>query len=270
MVKKLFKHEFLALFRLLLPIEGIVLGLGILTRIILLFETDSVIFEIVFRSAIFTLVVGLFGGPVAAMVLAVIRFYKNLFGKEGYLTLVLPVSNPQHILVKAAAATISVFMAIAISFLSLSIAASGELFVELVKAANYLIRYVLGVVSGWHLFGYFVEIIILSILTEFVNFLLIYACISIGQLAKKNRVFWAIGVYYLYYTVLQVLLTVGSVLSVLFINEDVWIRIFNFLEKNILSALHIGFGIGIVWMVIIGFVYFAISNFIMTKKINLE
>ena len=41
-----------------------------------------------------------------AVVLGVIRFYKNLFTKEGYLTFTLPVTSTQHILVKSTTAVL--------------------------------------------------------------------------------------------------------------------------------------------------------------------
>ena len=78
--------------------------------------------------------------------------------------------------------------------------------------------------------------------------MLYYACISIGQTAKKNRILLAIGVYYIYTIIVQVISTVFSVvfslLSVSGVLDSLLIRIsenpfpasdISFLEVPVLS-----------------------------------
>ena len=57
MVKKLFKHEFIAYMRALLPMHLIMLGVAALTRFVYFFENESTSFMIVGRSSIIALVI---------------------------------------------------------------------------------------------------------------------------------------------------------------------------------------------------------------------
>ena len=107
MVKKLFKHEIFALWRLMAPIWGVLFGVSILGRFIQLFEQETVAYDIVSGSAIFFYIVALLACLVCPFVFAITRFYRNLFKGEGYLTLTLPVTTDQHILVKLVVAVLT-------------------------------------------------------------------------------------------------------------------------------------------------------------------
>ena len=107
MVKKLFKHEMHAVWRLMIPIWCVLCGVSILGRFIQLFEQESVAYNIINGSAIFFYVVSLGACVVCPFVFAVTRFHRNLFSGEGYLSFTLPVTNHQHILVKLAVAVIT-------------------------------------------------------------------------------------------------------------------------------------------------------------------
>ena len=52
MVKKLFKHEFHAMWRSMIPMWVVLLGLSLMGRLIHLFETDNLIYDIVSSSAV--------------------------------------------------------------------------------------------------------------------------------------------------------------------------------------------------------------------------
>ena len=50
---------------------------------------------------------------------------------------------------------------------------------------------------------YIIEVLLLILVAIICGYLLIYACISIGQLARKNKILAAVGVYFGYSVVLQ-------------------------------------------------------------------
>ena len=270
MVKKLFKHEFKAMFRSLLPIEGVILGIGILARFILFFEQDTTAFDIVYGSTIAALVIALIAGPVAAFVLGITRFHKNLFTGEGYLSFTLPVTPTQHLYVKVITAVVMEILAVLVAVLTFCIATSGDLLTEVIKAGTYLIKLAFTQLSAIDLSFYIVEIILFLIVSAFYGYLVIYACISLGQTAKKNRTLCAVGIYFGYYMISQTVGTVFVVAINALTQLDFFNKIISFLEEHPYETAHMAFCGVTVWYAILSVVFFFISRFVMRKKLNLE
>ncbi len=269
MVKKLIKHEFMALGRLLLPMYVILLGLSLITRIIVFFETDSVIYDIISGSAIIVMCLGLVAGLMYTVVSCIIRFYKNLFSKEGYLTFTLPVSVEAHLLTKLLAAVVAYISSFAVIFGAFCIATSGELLVEIFKAAGFLFGKAYEGL-GIHLVLYIAEAIIYTLIASCSGFLLYYACMCIGQLAKRSRVLLAIGVFFGYYYITQILVTVGVVLFSVFADSDFMIDLSMWIYDNAILSGHLFLLFLIAGSAVMGAVYYLIAHAIMKKKLNLE
>ena len=94
MLGKLLKHEFKATARTMLPMFGVVLVLSLLANLSFaqIADTDSGALDILFGLFIFAFFLGLFTMGVMSLVVMIQRFYKNVLGDEGYLTLTLPVN----------------------------------------------------------------------------------------------------------------------------------------------------------------------------------
>ena len=271
MVKKLFKHEFLSLFRLMLPIECAVLGAGILVRIIFLFESKNELSESLRYSAIFIMVVALAAGTISAITFGVKRYYNNLFTVEGYLSFTLPVTPAQHIFVKAITATAFEFIAGFIAIISFCIASAGDLLEEVFELIAYLLKLAFNEYNPAHLILFVFELIILLILSTVSRYLLFYCCITIGQLSQKRKVATAFGVFGLYILVTNILsVIIDVVLGNMLLGTDFINQMYEFYEKNPYLCTHIGFIISLAWYVAISAVYFLISNIIIKKKLNLE
>lgn len=269
MVKKLLKHEFMALSRMLVPMYIILIGLSLVTRIIAIFENDSVIYNIILGSSIAILVIGLFVGLVYTLVSCVIRFYKNLFTKEGYLTLTLPISTEAHILTKLFTSAVAYIASLGVIFIAFCVATSGELLVECFKAVGYILNFAfesLGADFGF----YIAEFIVLMLVSVFTSILLFYACMCIGQLAKRSRVLLALGVYFGYYYLTQIVVTVGIVLMTVFEDTKLFADIINWIELHPTNFVHIALLGALVFELVLGGVYYLITRTIMKKKLNLE
>ncbi len=271
MVKKLFKHEFLALGRLILPIICALLGVGIFARVLLFFESDTIAYQIIEGSTFTVLVLAILASMILTTIFGVIRYYKNLFSCEGYLSFTLPVTPAQHLWVKViTAVTFDVIVMITI-VCSLMIALSGEPLTEFVKAGVYLWKHMGKELEMVHIVLYMIEFAILIVFSSFVNYFLYYTCITIGQTAKKNRVMWAVGVYFIYNIICQVISTVVSiVLSVVAYSvelEDIVIRLLEEYTYVCIHAILLG---SILWSVILGAVCFIVCHTIIRKKLNLE
>lgn len=266
MVKKLFKHEILFYLRVLVPVECAVLALAVLTRVLMMFENGSDAYATVFGLTVSIFVMAMIAGVVSCFVMSVNRFQKNLFSCEGYLTFTLPFTPAQHVFVKLGTA---VLMEIAVLLLTLAIGAvacSGDLLTEILKAAKYLLGQLLSTVPQMHLALYIVEILLLFAVYCAYQYLLIYACICIGQTARKNRTGAAFGVYFLYLIIQQILGTVAVAAEENLYTEEM----VEFMEKHYLAIAHVSFCGSIMFYLILSTVAFFICNYVLNKKLNLE
>lgn len=269
MVKKLFKHEFMALARMLVPMYVIILGLSVLTRTIVFFENDSIVYDIVSTSVIIMLCIGIGVGLVYTIVAGIIRFYKNLFSKEGYLTFTLPVSTQAHLLTKLFTAFVSYIASLAVIFTAFCIATSGELLVEIFKAAGFLMGEASGYLGADFTF-YVIEFISFMLVSILTNYMLFYACMCIGQLAKRSRVLLALGVYFGYYYITQIIATIGMIMLSVIDDTPLFNDIISWIELNPTETVHIVLIGAFVINAVLGGVYYLVAHSIMKKKLNLE
>ncbi len=272
MVKKLFKHEFLSYLRVFLPIQLVVLGMSVMVRILGLFENDSTVYFILLIASVIIFAITLEAGIIGTFIVAIRRFYKNLFTSEGYLSLTLPVSQTQHILVKAVTAAIMQFVSFLILILAFCIATSGELLTELFLAARYLFAQAFAYIDAVHLVFYLIEFLLLSIVATFAGFLLVYACIALGQTAKKHRVLLAFGIYYAHYVACQILFSVGQAVFLMSAETNkAWLdAAAEFVVENPYLCGHIGLLSLLVIELAMSVVYFFITKYVLCKKLDLE
>ena len=269
MVKKLYKHEFLAWLRVLPVIFGILLAVAGLHRIIQCFENDTVSYRIISGSASFMYAVMLMVCIASPVVFGIQRFHKNLFTGEGYLTLTLPVTPGNHLWVKSLTALAFSLISLVVCLLSVVIITAGEVLTEICKAGVYLYQRIPQQIVK-HLPGYMAEGVFLVLVSFFASYLLFYTCICIGQLFRKNRVLAAVGVYFAYYVINQMVGTAMGVGMVLLEEAGKMERIYRFIADNPYRTIHIGLCGGIVLDGLLALAFFLICHHILKKKLNLE
>ncbi|MEE1186435.1 MAG: hypothetical protein UHN02_03545 [Acutalibacteraceae bacterium] len=270
MVKKLIKYEFIAYARTMLPMILILFGVSLLNRFVQLFENRSEIYSIVFGSSVAALVITMLVCVFMTVFVGITRFYKNLFTLEGYLSFTLPVTASQHIFVKVLVATVFSVVSLAAILLSASIATFGEVLVEVFKAINYLAKEFFAFCGALNGTFYIIEAVVFLLVATISGFMLFYACIAIGQLAKKNRVLSAFGTYFAYYFICQILGTILITLVVKFYDYLPIEQIADFIYKNPFESIHIGLCLFILWEAVLGVVYYLITDSIIKKRLNLE
>lgn len=271
MVKKLFKHEFLAWLKIMSVIYIVMVTFSAAFRIFLCFENDSVAYEIisVLGVVIFTLFLTMC--ICFCPIFSVVRFYKNLFTGEGYLSLTLPVTAAQHIWVKALTSAAMTALTTLGAALSATIVMAGDVLTEVIKAAAYIMKQIPGEYTS-HIPAFCLEILIAMLVSCVFGPMLYYACICIGQLFRKHRILGAVGVYFGYYYLCQIL---GSVALGAFAIAgeagagDVIVDSVP-TTAEMLGMYHGMFCTGILWTVGIGMIYFVICHHILSKKLNLE
>lgn len=269
MVKKLFKYEISFYAKRLLPFYIILFVVAAFSRFLEIFENNTVVYNIIYGSSIFAYVVAGISSIVSVLVLAVSRYYKNLYTAEGYLSFTLPVTPTQHIFVKTATALLfDLFsiVAFALSFLIISI---GDLGVEVFRAIAYLADKYFDKL-GVHGVFYIPEVLLLLLVASIFSLFIFYSCVTIGQLAKKNRVAASVGVYFGFYLIEQIIGTVMIIVVAIVSEYDWWDRFVSKILRGIKVYLHIGFIGYTLILAAVAVALFFINRHIMTKKLNLE
>ncbi len=269
MVRKLYKHEFLAWLRVIWIVWTIVLVSAIFNRGIQLFENDSIYYGILFGSGVLLYVVALLCCMAFPLIFGIVRFYRNFFTGEGYLTFTLPATKAQLLWVKISTAVCFSIVSVVVCMASGCIVMAGEVLEEVCKAAAYLMSLVPADLTA-HLIGWAVELLLLLLAADFAGHLFYYTCICIGQLFRKNRVLAAVGVYFGFYVIAQILSTVGMVVFTMLTAAGVWDGIIVWIAEHAEIAVHSYLGGFAVLTVLMGLVYYWICHHIIHKKLNLE
>ncbi len=272
MVKKLFKHEFIYYLRTLIIFLPIMLVLGTVARISIAVHRENNIYTgLAMGSSITLLIVAGIGLMLFATVLSIVRFYKNMYSLEGYLTFTLPVNNHQHIFVKLTVALIFQCITMVIIFLGAVIAASGEPLAVTLKFIGEVLKVFFEVVHPVNTIFYIIEMLLIFVLYIAVPMLLYYACISIGQLAKKNRILMAFIAYFVHNVLMQVLSTIATIiLAIIGSTGEIADQVITLLDMFGQGAMHIILIGYLLFQTALAVLYYFVTHYIMTKKLNLE
>lgn len=266
MVRKLIKYDMKAFAKVMFPIEIVLLGVALVYRLVSFFETDNISFEIFNVSAIVIFVVSIITACIMTFVYSIVRFYKNLFTQEGYLSFTLPVTSTAHIASKLIVSLIFDAITIVTALAAFCIATSGDVLVEVTKAGAFLFGKAVSIVGG-DIYAYIVEAIFLFIAAVATQHVLTYMCISIGQTAKKHKILPAVGLYFAVYVAKQIL---GTTFISIGVSGDLFDRIAEFISKNPRESVHLFLLISLAIELVLGTVYFIITRLMMKKKLNLE
>ncbi len=269
MVKKLFKHEFLAWLRVLPIIYITVLTVAAGHRIIQIFESESVYYGIVSGAGIFMYVVGLLVCLAAPTVFGIVRFYKNFFTGEGYLTFTLPVTPASHLWVKSLTALTFCIASVLICLLSVVIITAGEVFTEICLAAVYILKAIPENIMTDLVF-YAIEFAALMLLAFLSSHLFYSNCICLGQLFRKNRVLAAVGVYFAYYLLSQAFSTVMMVVFMVLGESGALDSVMEYVGNHLSETGHIVLCGTIGITALLTLAYYGICHWVIRRKLNLE
>ena len=269
MVKKLYKHEFLAWLRVIPFFWMATLFTAGVNRIVQIFDNDNLYYDILMTSSLVIYILAIFVTLATPTVFGIVRFYKNFFTGEGYLTFTLPATKRQLLWVKISTAVCLSAASALVCILSGCIVMAGEVLDEVWKAAIYLLQKIPtdGVL---HLSGWGLEILVLILLGAVGSHLYYYTCICIGQTFRKNRILAAVGVHFGFYVVGQVLSTVSAVLLTILGEMGVWDPLSEFFKNNPELCIRLIFAGGILLYMLISWAYWAVCHWVIRKKLNLE
>ena len=250
MFLKLFKYDFLSVFKKLVFYYIVLFSSAIIAKILYyLFVNTKWQLAIQLPTEIFFLAVGF--GNVATVILCMIRYYKNMLSDEGYLTHTLPVKKSSILLSKLLVTLVSELITILAIMVSLLIY-SPDIYVEIVKAVSQLfvnieIKELIEVIYVMILFG------IIVVLLGIFEVTLVAMCLSLVSTFNKSKVTKAILIY--------IGISMGLSIFVSFFVTSIIINI---------VAPGIEYGMGVVYLGLWIFIFVEIIGIIATYIINLQ
>ena len=264
MLKKLMKYEFKSTGRAFLPVYGAQLASALMTRLMMWGDNISALNNAFLYNLISGLVVVLFVAMLVAtfvvtLMVVLQRFSKNLLGEEGYLSMTLPVKPYQHILSKSIVAVFWYFaswIAAVLSFMVLMW--NRHIFRDILRAVTFLFT---EIQWDWQSVLLIAELFLLAVVSIFCAVQLMYASLSLGQLSRRSRKLASFGYFLVLSLVSEFIIGVVSQIFSIFLPA-------HFL--NHFSGVQILVWFLISLTVLFSAAYFFISNYMLSRKLNLE
>ena len=284
MLKKLLKYEFMSTGRVFGLCYAGVLGAALLLRILgaLAWDNTGNQTAVQMLLPVTDIAAGisslLYGGMVIAVIVVTFifilqRFYKNLLGGEGYLMQTLPVTPRQLISSKLIAAVVwTVLSSIVVILSVLVLAISGEMFGELVRDLGDIIRFYHETFAT-PLTVLALEMIVVCVVGIAASVLQIYAAIMIGHQAAKHKIALAVGAYF----GISVVISVASSILMNLLYHIVpngawnalsdWLFVMNDTPMLLVHILLLGY---LVFNMVLAVIFFAVTEWMMRRNLNLE
>lgn len=280
MLKKLIKYEWKGLIFPFVIMLIVLAGTTLLTCAVILTinpkydESVQVYSAMALMLSIFLYYFGMIGCTLGTTLIIAIRFYKTCYTDQGYLTHTLPVTTHQILIAKIAIAFfVNILMALAILFSVFIIIQVGILHITSFYTDSPELKWIFkdmfsivldefANVFGIHLPSFLIYMILYSIISEIANVVIIFGCISLGQLYAKHRILGAIASYFIVLFIEQIF---GWFTSV-----PISARVLSAKYTTVFDILSPTMNLSLLFIVMLAvFMYFA-NIHMMTKKLNLE
>ena len=264
MFGRLLKYDFRSMFKQFGFIWPAALVLALVNRFTISgLDSTSAVGETTAGVAMFVYVAILMAMFVITVIFVIQRFFKGLLGDEGYLMHTLPVRPWQLIGSKLLCAVVTTFLSVLVALLSILLILpwGSEEFREVFRALGYVFTHwnvqatngVLGILE-------FCLMIMCSFAT---GYLQLYLAMSIGHLFNKNRVAMSVIAFIAVNAVVSGLL--GRIVAAVF--EPV-VHLIDGMEGA--ASFHAAMWTVIAGEMVLSAAYFAGTEFILRKKLNLE
>lgn len=274
MLKKLLKYDLRSVFRFWWIVALISVGMAVLGGFAqsILYNNDIPrVINVIASIVVFFSYFCMMGLAVLTQVLLFIRFYRNFFTDEGYLTFTLPVKRETLLNSKVLAGFIAMAAAAAVCALNFSIIFAIPEY-ELIRSEGFFSGFqeVMREIPD-HLVGPLIimgiEALVLAALVLLLSVLFLYCCITFGSmLVKKGKLFASIGMYYgigssiISAMQLILILSVGSI--------TVWMEpISEWQAPTIVTLILLG---GILFLAALCALVYAFTHWMLGRKLNLS
>lgn len=267
MLTKLFKQEWFATTKVLLPVNLLLVAVTLFGCFVMKFfpfNSKNMIAQSFSISALMLYFLAVFGLSCAAYIFIIVRFYKTMYSDEGYLTHTLPVTVHTLIIGKGLAATIWFFITYSLLMVSIAVLTIMPLSPADI---NKLYQDFFTELETYNLLGFVWMFPMLLITSSIYAFLNVTASLSIGQLFTKHKIIGSILAYCGIYTITQI----GS-LILISINGY-----FNYISPDSLPPgqdftdfIYAIFGLSMGFSIVLCVVFYVITWQLTSKKLNLD
>ena len=198
MLTKLLKHEFRTVWKVPAALDAMLIVLGIIAHIMIRtipYIKDSIGFIILLVLFAGIYYIGIIAANIVTLVFLVMRYYRNLYTSEGYLTFTLPVSTESIINAKVISGFIWELLAVLSTLLSVIIALSSFIFMsdlpydELSSAADEMLQ---AFGAGQ---GLIISVLFMGLISSLYNVLSLYFAVTLGQLWSRHKILGAVLCY---------------------------------------------------------------------------
>ncbi len=201
MLKKLFKQEWIATTKVMLPVNLLLIAITLLGSLVLKFfpvDSRDTLIQSLSTSALMLYLIALIGIACAAYIFFIVRFYKTMYSDEGYLTHTLPVTVHTLIIGKGLATVIWLFITYTMLMASIRL-----LIIFQISPTEWILTYqdLLTEIAEFNQtspipLSSIVWMIVLTLIIKAVySFLNVSASLSIGQLFTKHKIIGSILVF---------------------------------------------------------------------------
>lgn len=271
MLGKLIKYDFKALNRFLLIIHGFLMISVILGRIFLTgrIDFDSIELNQTLLAVTFTLYFLIFtAASFGTFIIIAIRFYKNMYSDEGYLSHTLPVTRGQHMLSKMITGSVWALIDLVLLVLSAYILIATPYVTRAFNENKAAFLNEFGFETSANFQKFLIYMALLSVIGVISSVITIIASIIIGQLFGSHRILGAVVSYFGITTVISAVTTiifgVTGILTDTIATADAE-GTFNF-YKYIMEVANIS----LILTVITSVILYIVSYLIFQKKLNLN
>jgi hypothetical protein len=264
MLSKLLKYEIKATGRIFLPLFLALLIFVGITKFLSVISPEKMSTPATLSMVIYIIImVGMF---VMTCIMMIQRFYRNLLSDEGYLMLTLPVKAWEHIVTKLLVSMLWIVASGITALISILIIAlqKGD-FTRIIAATAAFIQQVYERL-GSSLYLYSIELIFGILISLASTILIVYASIAIGHLFSQHKILASFGAFIVLNTVSQILFMLFGTGIANFTNIHVNSNDFMGMQTVIQQVI----AYGIVFTGLLSAAYFAITNYILSKRLNLE
>ena len=263
---RLFKHEFSAVGRVMLPLYGAVIASSIIFGLSNLIGADN-------GGGILTVTTALLYGLTVMAVIAftavilIQRYYKNLLGNEGYLNFTMPVSINAHIGNKTLSAGLWMFFAAVVGMLSVFIIMQFMVTpAEIAQEAGAIWDEISAATpsAAAKLALLIIEVLAIMIVGGSEIAIKIYAAISLGQLWSNHRVLGAVGAYIGLSIAESILGGVMEQIIPLSGPSSLMNGLSDFAQSQVMMLVILAVQLAMIA------IYWVVNNRLLTKKLNLQ
>jgi hypothetical protein len=285
---RLIKYDLLALGRILLPIQGSILGLSVLASIYFTFRMRSSLDYNRSNTSADDLLNGLAGlgimllgavfiaGFLVTLFLIARHYYTNIYSDEGYLTMTLPATINQQIISKLISGFIWILINGLVMLLSLAIllffgtATHGLINGSIAEGIGEVVD---AITANSPLL--FVVYPISAIIASLSQMFCIYTCISAGcAWAKKHRIALAVLLIFGVYIVTSIISSIANgVVGVLVGSGSSFDLLFSYMGAGMqpyFDYLLMTSLVGLVINIALIVAYYAFSHYALANRLNLE